>query len=47
MTRIFIDYLNTISINVDKALENIPNTNIKFKEFGDLVIFNYKNKCLL
>ena len=44
MTRIFIDYLNTISINVDKALENISNTNIKFKEFGDLVIFNYKNK---
>ena len=44
MTRIFIDYLNTISINIDKALENLSNTNIKFKEFGDLVIFTYKQK---
>mgnify|MGYP006102946753 CR=1 FL=1 len=44
MSNTFVNYLTNISDNLDTSLENINNENIKFKKFGDLVIFKYKNK---
>ena len=46
MVHILIEYLNSLSENLDTALEILTkkNPNILFKEFENLVIFKYKNK---
>ena len=46
MTHKFIEYLDSLSNNINESLEIIrkKNSNILIKEFDNLVIFKYKNK---
>lgn len=46
MTHKFIEYLNSLSNNINESLDIIrdKNPNITVKEFDNLVIFKYKNK---